>query len=106
MRSAPPGDGTDLRAGGADAATETTGVECLARRAKANVGEMRPIRKDIAGMMRRLNASDDLARRSELRDGLEPMTGTESGGAPAPVRTTIEGILARIGNIVRRAGLP
>lgn len=69
-------------------------------------GGMRPIRKDIAGMMRRLNASDDLARRSELRDGLEPMTGTEPGGAPAPARTTIEGILARIGNIVRRAGLP
>lgn len=86
--------------------TETISLEYLARQAKSNMDELRLLRKDVADMMRLLNATYELTRRqerrhSELRDDLELMVKMELGGAMANVQTSIEASLGRIEETVR-----
>ena len=44
-------------------ATEAVGLEFLAKQAKLNMDEMRQIPKDLADMMRLVNATYELTRR-------------------------------------------
>ena len=86
--------------------TEAVGLEFLAKQAKLNMGEMRQIRKDLADMMRRVNATYELTRRverrqNELRDDIELMVKMELGGSLANIQTSIEGSIARIEDTMR-----
>ncbi|MCD2175567.1 hypothetical protein [Rhizobium sp. C4] len=91
--------------------TETVSIEFLAKQAKVNMDELRLPRKDVSDMMRLLNATYELTRRverreGELRDDIELMIKMEIGGSLANIHTTLEGSLARIeetvGDVVRR----
>jgi Mg2+ and Co2+ transporter CorA len=91
--------------------TETVSLEYLARQAKANLDEMHLIRKDLADMMRLVNANYEFTRRNdrrqnELRDDLELMIKMELGGSLANIQTSIENSLSRIedavGDVARR----
>lgn len=91
--------------------TETVSLDFLAKQAKANMDEMRLVRKDLADMMRLVNASYELTRRverrqGELRDDLELTVKMELGGSLANIQTSIETSLsrieARVGEIARR----
>lgn len=91
--------------------TETVSLDFLAKQAKSNLDETRLVRKDLADMMRLMNASYELTRRIdrrhlELRDDMELMVKVELGGALANIQTTIEASLVRIednvGEIARR----
>ena len=92
-------------------ATEAVGLEFLAKQAKLNMDEMRQIPKDLADMMRLVNATYELARRverrqNELRDDIELMVKMELGGSLANIQTSIEGSISRIeesmGDVARR----
>lgn len=91
--------------------TETISLEFLAKQAKLNMDELRLLRKDVSDMMRLLNATYELTRRverreGELRDDIELMIKMEIGGSLANIQTTLDGSLARIedtvGDVVRR----
>jgi Mg2+ and Co2+ transporter CorA len=91
--------------------TETVSLDFLANQAKANIDEMRLVRKDLIDMMRLVNANYELTRRierrqGELRDDLELMVKMELGGSLANIQTSIEASLSRIedsvGDIARR----
>lgn len=91
--------------------TETISIEFLAKQAKLNMDELRLLRKDGSDMMRLLNATYELTRRverreGELRDDIELMIKMEIGGSLANIQTTLDGSLARIedtvGDVVRR----
>ena len=91
--------------------TEAVGLEFLAKQAKLNMDEMRQIRKDLADMMRLVNATYELTRRverrqNELRDDIELMVKMELGGSLANIQTSIEGSISRIeesmGDVARR----
>jgi len=91
--------------------TETVSVEFLAQQARLNMDELRLLRKDVADMMRLLNATYELTRRverreGELRDDIELMIKMEIGGSLANIQTALDGSLARIedavGDVVRR----
>jgi hypothetical protein len=91
--------------------TETISIEFLAKQAKLNMDELRLLRKDVSDMMRLLNATYELTRRverreGELRDDIELMIKMEIGGSLANIQTTLDGSLARIedtvGDVVRR----
>ena len=91
--------------------TEAVGLEFLAKQAKLNMDEMRQIPKDLADMMRLVNATYELARRverrqNELRDDIELMVKMELGGSLANIQTSIEGSISRIeesmGDVARR----
>ena len=80
--------------------TETVNLDLLTKQAKSNMDEMRLVRKDLADMMRLVNASYELTRRverrqGEIRDDLELMIKMELGGSLAN-QTTIEASLAKI----------
>jgi len=90
---------------------ETVSVEFLAQQARLNMDELRLLRKDVADMMRLLNATYELTRRverreGELRDDIELMIKMEIGGSLANIQTALDGSLARIedavGDVVRR----
>ena len=86
-------------------ATETVNLEFLARQAKLNMDELRLLRRDVADMMRLLNANYELTRRIErreieLRDDIELMVKIELGGALTHLQTSVEASLARIGDTV------
>lgn len=92
-------------------ATEAVGLEFLAKQAKLSMDEMRQIRKDLAGMMRLVNATYELTRgverrQNELRDDTELMVKMELGGSLANIQTSIEGSISRIeesvGDVARR----
>jgi Mg2+ and Co2+ transporter CorA len=85
--------------------TETLSLEFLAKQAKLNMDEMRQARKELADMMRLVNATYELSRRierrqNELRDDIELMVKMELGGSLANIQTSIEGSLARIADSV------
>lgn len=91
--------------------TETISIEFLAKQAKLNMDELRLLRKDVSDMMRLLNATYELTRRverreGELRDDIELMIKMEIGGSLANIQTTLDGSLARIedtvGDVVQR----
>lgn len=91
--------------------TDNIGLDFLAKQSKLQIEELRQIRKDMADMMRLLNASYDLTRRverreTELRDDIEVMIKMELGGSLANIQTTIDASLARIeqsiGDVARR----
>lgn len=91
--------------------TETVSIEFLAKQAKLNMDELRLLRKDVSEMMRLLNATYELTRRverreGELRDDIELMIKMEIGGSLANIQTSLDGSLARIedtvGDVVRR----
>lgn len=91
--------------------TETISLEFLAKQAKLNMDELRLLRKDVSDMMRLLNATYELTRRverreGELRDDIELMIKMEIGGSLANIQTTLDGSLARIedtvGDVVQR----
>jgi hypothetical protein len=81
--------------------TETVSLDFLAKQAKSNMDEMRLVRKDVTDMMRLLNASYELTRRierrqGELRDDIELMVKMELGGSLANIQTSIETSLSKI----------
>ncbi|UVC08797.1 hypothetical protein IHQ71_27350 [Rhizobium sp. TH2] len=81
--------------------TETVSLDFLAKQAKSNMDEMRLVRKDVADMMRLVNASYELTRRierrqGELRDDIELMMKMELGGSLANIQTSIEASLSKI----------
>lgn len=85
--------------------TETISVEFPAQQAKLNMDELRLLRKDVSDMMRLLNATYELTRRverreGELRDDIELMIKMEIGGSLANIQTSLDGSLARIENAV------
>ncbi|MFN3635656.1 MAG: hypothetical protein ACK4UZ_07970 [Rhizobium rhizophilum] len=91
--------------------TDNIGLDFLAKQSKLQIEELRQIRKDMADMMRLLNASYDLTRRverreTELRDDIELMIKMELGGSLANIQTTIDASLSRIeqsvGDVARR----
>ncbi|HWU63554.1 MAG TPA: hypothetical protein VN112_16165 [Ensifer sp.] len=91
--------------------TEIVSIEFLAQQAKLNMDELRLLRKDVSDMMRLLNATYELTRRverreGELRDDIELMIKMEIGGSLANIQTSLDGSLARIedtvGDVVRR----
>ena len=89
--------------------TEAVGLEFLAKQAKLNMDEMRQIRKDLADMMRLVNATYELTRRverrqNELRDDIELMVKMELGGSLANIQTSIEGSISRIEESVGDVG--
>ena len=47
--------------------TDTVSLDFLAKQAKSNMDEMRLVRKDLADMMRLLNASYELTNRAQAR---------------------------------------
>ncbi|OHV83304.1 hypothetical protein [Ensifer sp. LCM 4579] len=92
-------------------ATEAISLDFLAKQSKIQMDEMRLLRKDMADMMRLLNATYELTRRierreSELRDDIELMVKMELGGSLANIQTAIHNSLSRIeesvGDIVQR----
>lgn len=92
--------------------SETISLEFLAAQAKANMSEMRQIRKDIASLMRIVTATweqssrtdrrlnemrDELNRRyTELREDLELMIKIEIGGSTAHLQTHMDNALSPI----------
>jgi polyhydroxyalkanoate synthesis regulator phasin len=81
--------------------TESLSLESLVKQAKLNMDEMRQVRKDLADMMRLVNATYELTRRierrhNELRDDIELMVKMELGGSLANIQTSIESSLSRI----------
>jgi uncharacterized protein YoxC len=81
--------------------TESLSLESLVKQAKLNMYEMRQVRKDLADMMRLVNATYELTRRierrhNELRDDIELMVKMELGGSLANIQTSIESSLSRI----------
>jgi Mg2+ and Co2+ transporter CorA len=81
--------------------TDNISLDFLATQSKLQIEELRQVRKDLADMMRLLNATYDLARRverreTELRDDIELMVKMELGGTLANMQTTIENTLSRI----------
>ncbi|WP_322990303.1 MULTISPECIES: hypothetical protein [unclassified Hoeflea] len=80
---------------------EAISLEFLAQQAKLNMDEMRLVRKELADMMRLVNANYELTRRierrqGELRDDVELTVKMELGGSLANIQTSIESHLARI----------
>lgn len=81
--------------------TETINLDFLAKQAKLNMDEMRLLRKDVGEVMRLLNATYELTRRverrqGELRDDIELMVKIELGGSLANIETKIEHSLSRV----------
>lgn len=81
--------------------TEAVSLDFLAKQAKLNMEEMRLVRKDLADMMRLINANYELTRRierrqSELRDDVELMVKMELSGSLANIQTSIETYLSKI----------
>ncbi|NBB51925.1 hypothetical protein GVN24_26940 [Rhizobium sp. CRIBSB] len=81
--------------------TDNVSLDFLAKQSKLQIEELRQVRKDMADMMRLLNATYDLTRRverreTELRDDIELMVKMELGGSLANMQTTIETSLSRI----------
>ena len=81
--------------------TESVSLDFLVKQAKSNMDEMRLVRKDLADMMRLVNASYELTRRVErrhleLRDDIELMVKMELGGSLANIQTSIETSLSKI----------
>jgi Mg2+ and Co2+ transporter CorA len=81
--------------------TDTVSLDLLVKQAKSNMEEMRLVRKDLADMMRLVNASYELTRRVErrhleLRDDIELMVKMELGGSLANIQTSIENSLSKI----------
>jgi len=82
-------------------ATDNISLDFLAKQSKMQIEELRLLRKDMADMMRLLNATYDLTRRverreTELRDDIELMVKMELGGSLANMKTSIENSLSRI----------
>ena len=82
-------------------ATDNIRLDFLAKQSKLQIEELRLLRKDMADMMRLLNATYDLTRRverreTELRDDIELMIKMELGGSLANMQTSIEHSLSRI----------
>ena len=80
---------------------ETVSLEFLSRQSKLTMEELRLLRKDVSDMMRLLNATYELTRRverreGELRDDLELMVKMEIGGSLANMQTSIDSALSRI----------
>ncbi|MBX9467278.1 hypothetical protein FVA81_21970 [Rhizobium sp. WL3] len=91
--------------------TDNISLDFLAKQSKLQIEELRQLRKDMADMMRLLNATYDLTRRverreTELRDDIELMIKMELGGSLANIQTTIDASLSRIeqsvGDVARR----
>jgi Mg2+ and Co2+ transporter CorA len=91
--------------------TDNISLDFLAKQSKLQIEELRQLRKDMADMMRLLNATYDLTRRverreTELRDDVELMIKMELGGSLANIQTTIDASLSRIeqsvGDVARR----
>jgi Mg2+ and Co2+ transporter CorA len=91
--------------------TDNISLDFLATQSKLQIEELRQVRKDLADMMRLLNATYDLTRRverrhTELRDDAELMVKMELGGSLANLQTTIDASLSRIeqsvGDVARR----
>jgi Mg2+ and Co2+ transporter CorA len=91
--------------------TDNISLDFLAKQSKLQIEELRQVRKDMADMMRLLNATYDLTRRverrqTELRDDVELMVKMELGGSLANLQTTIDASLSRIehsiGEVARR----
>ncbi|WP_421577513.1 hypothetical protein [Shinella sp. M31] len=81
--------------------TEAISLDFLAKQAKIQMDELRPLRKDVADMMRLVTGTYDLTRRverreTELRDDIELMIKMELGGSLANIQTSIESSLSRI----------
>lgn len=92
-------------------ATDAVSLDFLAKQSKLQLDEMRVMRKEMTDMMRLLNATYDLTRRierreGELRDDIELMVKMELGGSLANIQTAIENSLSRIegslGEVVKR----
>lgn len=91
--------------------TEAVSLEFLAKQAKLNMDEMRLVLKELADMMRLVNANYELTRRierrqGELRDDVELMVKMELGGSLANIQTSIKTYLSKIeetvGDVARR----
>lgn len=81
--------------------TDTVSLDFLAKQAKIQMEELRLMRKDVADMMRLLNATYELTRRVErreieLRDDIELMVKMELGGSLANMQTSLDNSLLRI----------
>ncbi|MDZ7874491.1 MAG: hypothetical protein U5N27_15990 [Rhizobium sp.] len=81
--------------------TDNISLEFLATQSKLQIEELRQVRKDMADMMRLLNATYDLTcrverRETELRDDIELMIKMEIGGSLANMQSRIDESLSRI----------
>ena len=81
--------------------TDNISLDFLATQSKLQIEELRKVRKDMADMMRLLNATYDLTRRverreTELRDDIELMIKMEIGGSLANMQSRIDESLSRI----------
>lgn len=81
--------------------TDNISLDFLATQSKVQIEELRQVRKDMADMMRLLNATYDLTRRverreTELRDDIELMIKMEIGGSLANMQSRIDESLSRI----------
>jgi Mg2+ and Co2+ transporter CorA len=81
--------------------TDNISLDFLATQSKLQIEELRQVRKDMADMMRLLNATYDLTRRverreTELRDDIELMIKMEIGGSLANIQSRIDESLSRI----------
>ncbi len=81
--------------------TDNISLDFLATQSKLQIEELRQVRKDMADMMRLLNATYDLTRRverreTELRDDIELMIKMEIGGSLANMQSRIDESLSRI----------
>lgn len=81
--------------------TDNISLDFLATQSKVQIEELRQVRKDMADMMRLLNATYDLTRRverreTELRDDIELMIKMEIGGSLANTQSRIDESLSRI----------
>lgn len=81
--------------------TDNISLDFLATQSKLQIEELRQVRKDLADMMRLLNATYDLTRRverreTELRDDVELMIKMEIGGSLANIQSRLDESLSRI----------
>jgi Mg2+ and Co2+ transporter CorA len=81
--------------------TDNISLDFLATQSKLQIEELRQVRKDMADMMRLLNATYDLTRRverreTELRDDVELMIKMEIGGSLANMQSRLDESLSRI----------
>ncbi|EKF58167.1 hypothetical protein QWE_16233 [Agrobacterium albertimagni AOL15] len=81
--------------------TDNISLDFLATQSRLQIEELRQVRKDMADMMRLLNATYDLTRRverreTELRDDVELMIKMEIGGSLANMQSRLDESLSRI----------